>query len=533
VRYPPHPDPLPGGKREGAAHFFPSPQGEREGPAAQRREGEGASDRAGATLVLFLLLLCLLPPDGVLSDNEENYFQLGVQFVSTAPISAYTAVVDGSWHRIVNDGVLGGLVRLLGFAAAQIVTRIIAALAYAVALRALFRRLGLSTVDAVLVLVIFALMGQTLFGGEWLFNGYEAKVAAYALVVAGLAMVLDGRPFAAALLCAVATYFHFLVGGFWFLATTLLLLIEDHRGWRRLVGPTLLFAASVAPLLGVISAARMLAPSGGGEALPTPDVIYSIIRAPHHTAPFLSVESFVSQWLPGVMLAGGMLAVCLAVRASTREARLAIPATWLALLLAYLFLAFIPSFIDRHTGMLGKFFFFRPASLILLLWLALVVAWLNRVIVPHAAMLKSLALLLVVPPFLLNAVNRIGNDVGSRGELSAEKRALAEVIAREAASGAVVLIDPALDLAFLDFERSTGHPMLVSWKFMPTNDPEIREWYRRMEFRRAVFAEGCAETLHYPVRFLVAQPERAAALAKTCGAVIYSGKTVTLVRRSG
>jgi hypothetical protein len=78
--------------------------------------------------------------------------------------------------------------------------------------------------------VIFALMGQTLFGGEWLFNDHEAKVAAYVLVLAGLAMALDGRPFAAAVLCAAATYFHFLVGGFWFLAHTLLLLIEDPRG---------------------------------------------------------------------------------------------------------------------------------------------------------------------------------------------------------------------------------------------------------------------------------------------------------------
>jgi uncharacterized protein DUF6798 len=524
VRHPLHP--------EGAAHFFPSPLGEREGPAAQRREGEGAGDRAGATLLLFLLLLCLLPPDGVLSDNEENYFQLGAQFVSTAPASPYTAVVDGSWHRSANDALLGGLVGIAGFAAAQIVTRTIAALAYALALRALFRRLGLSTIDAALVVVIFALMGQTLMGGEWLFNGYEAKVAAYGLVVAALAMALDGRQFAAAALCAAATYFHFLVGGFWFLAAILLLLIEDYRGWRRLVGPSLLFAVSVAPLLGVIFATRMLA-QPGGEALPTPDVIYSIIRAPHHTAPFLSAESFASQWLPGLMLAGGMLAVCMAVRASACEARLVTRATWLALLLAFLFLALIPSFVDRHAGLLGKFYLFRPASLILLLWLALVFAWLNRIVGAPGAMLKSLALLLVLPPFLLNAANRIGNDVASPGELGAEKRALAEAMAREAASGAVVLIDPALDLAFLDFERSTGHPVLVSWKFIPTNDPEIREWYRRMEFRRAVFADGCAGTLPYPVRFLVAQPERAAALAKTCGSIIYSGKTAALLQRPG
>lgn len=488
---------------------------------------------AAATLILFLLLLCLLPPDSVLSDNEENYFQLGAHFVSAAPVSPYSAVLDGAWHRVVSDALLGELVRLVGFAAAQIIARTIAALAYAVALRALFRRLGLSILDAILVIVIFALMGQSLVGGEWLFKGHEAKVAAYALVVAGLAMVLDGRQFAAALFFAAATYFHFLVGGFWFLAAALLALIEDHRGWRRLVRPALLFAALVAPLLGLIVATRILAqPFVADSTLPTPDVIYSIIRAPHHTAPFLSLESFASEWLPGLMLAGGMLVACIAVRAGAREARLAGLATWLALLLLYLFVALIPSFIDRHTGILGKFYLFRPSSFILLLWLALVFAWLNRIVVSPAPLLKSLALLFVLPPFLLNAANRIANDFGWR-DLAAEKRALAEVLSREAASGAVVLIDPALDLAFLDFERATGHPMLVSWKFDPTNDPEILEWYRRMEFRRALFADGCTGSLQYPVDFLLAQPEHAAALAKTCGPIIYSGKAVALLRRPG
>jgi hypothetical protein len=483
--------------------------------------------------LLFLLLLCLMPPDGVLSDNEENYFQLGAKFIAAAPSSPYSAVFDSSWHRALNDLLLGGFVRLVGFTAAQIIARTLAALAYAVALRALFRRLGLSTIDAILLIVTFALMGQTLVGGEWLFNGNEAKVPAYVLVLAGLALVLEGRQSAAALLFAAATYFHFLVGGFWFLAAALLLLIEDPRGWHRLVKPTLLFAGSVAPLLVLIVATRMLGqPFVADTTLPTPDVIYSIIRAPHHTAPFLSLENFASEWLPGLMLAGGMLVACVAIRASAREAQLAGLATWLALLLLYLFVALIPSFTDRHTGILGKFYLFRPSSLILLLWLALAFAWLNRVAVPHGAMLKWLALLFVLPPFLLNAANRIGNDLGRRDDLAAEKRAVPEILAREAASTAVMLIDPALDLAFLDFERSTGHPMLVSWKFDPTNDPEILEWYRRMEFRRAIFADGCAGSLRYPVDFLLARPERAAALAKSCGPIIYSGKAIALLRRA-
>jgi hypothetical protein len=493
-----------------------------------------AAHPALSTLILLALLLCLLPPDGVLSDNEENYFQLGAQLVSAAPTSTYTAVIDGSWHRVVSDLLLGGLVHFVGYGAAQIITRALAALAYAMVLRALFRRFGLSTIDAVLVVVIFALMGQTLIGGEWLFNGYEAKVAAYGLVLAGLAVALDGRGYAAALFFAAATYFHFQVGIFWFFAAAAFALIAERSQWRRLLRPALLFGLLVAPVLGLIAATRILGqPEAIDPALPTPDVIYSIIRAPHHTAPFLSLENFFSQWLPGLMLAGGMLAVCIAVRASAREARLSNLATWLALLLAYLFLALVPSFLDRHAGMLGKFYLFRPASLIPLLWLALVLAWLSHIALLHQTTLKSLALLLVLPPFLLNAGNRIADDLARSGDLGTDKRAVIDILAHEAAPDAVVLIDPALDLAFLDFERLSGHPMLVSWKFNPTGDKELLEWQRRMEFRRTVFADGCSSPMRYPVGFLVALPEHATALAKICGPIIYSGKGVTLLRRSG
>jgi hypothetical protein len=488
---------------------------------------------AGDILLLFLLLLCLLPPDGVLSDNEENYFQLGAHFVSSAPISPYTAVIDGSWHRVVSDALLGGLVRLVGFAPAQIIARTLAALAYAMALRALFRRLGLSAIDAVLVLVIFALMGQSLVGGEWLFNDYEAKVAAYALVLAGLAMVLDGRHRAAALLFAAATYFHFLVGLWWSFAAAALVLIEARGQWRRLVPPALLLGLICAPLLGLIAATRMPEASALDPTLPTADFIYSIIRAPHHTMPFLSLDNFVGQWLPGFMLGAAMLVACFAVRVGARDRGLSHLAVWLALLLAYLFLALVPSFFDRHTGVLGKFYLFRSSSLILLLWLALVVAWLHRAVVPHAAMLKSLVLLFVLPPFLLNAANRVTADVAGRGDLGVDKHAISEILAREAAPGAIVLVDPALDLAFLDFERQSGHPMLVNWKFIPTHNPEILEWYRRMEFRRSVFADGCAGSLRYSVGFFAASPEHAPALARTCGAIVYVGKAVTLLRRSG
>lgn len=481
---------------------------------------------------LLLILLSLMPPDGALSDNEEDYFALAAHSVASQ-VPPNSAVFDASRHRAASEFLLGHLIAVVGFAGAQIMTRLLAAAAYAFLLCALFRRFALSALDAVLVILVFALLGQTLVGGEWLFNGFEAKVVAYGFVLAGLCAALSRRSLAlAALPFAAATYFHFLVGGFWFVAAMGLRLIEDRRDWRAIALATGLFSVLVAPLATLITRSRL-----GDSFVPppdvrAPDVIYAIIRAPWHAAPFLDRASFVTQWLPGYLLAGAMLSGAVAIARTTKDAQLKPLAWWLAALLAYLVLALIPSYFDRHTGALGKFYLFRPAALTLLLWLAFAVAYLGRLRLWGLTAIKLAALALLAPLFLSAAERRIAGDVNGRLALVPEKRAIADVLRREPAPDGVVLVDPEIEWAALDFERRTGHPTLVMWKFMPTNDREIVEWYRRMEFRRRVFDGGCSGETAYPVDFLLTTPDRAAALSATCGPIVYAGARFALLRRS-
>src|SRR5581483_8096407 len=106
-----------------------------------------------------------------------------------------------------------------------------------------------------------------------------------------------------------------------------------------------------------------------------------------------------------------------------------------------------------------------------------------------------------LPNFLLGTANRIIGeraDAALRGE---DMAALGRYLARDAAPRDVVLVDPAIEYSFLGIERRTGHPSLVMWKFMPTNDRDILEWYRRIEFRRKLFESGCAREPAYRVRF--------------------------------
>ncbi len=85
-------------------------------------------------------------------------------------------------------------------------------------------------------------------------------------------------------------------------------------------------------------------------------------------------------------------------------------------------------------------------------------------------------------------------------------------------AGDVVLIDPDAEMQLLDFERRTGRPTLVMWKFAPTNDADLITWYRRIELRRAVFEQGCGPGAHaFNVSFLLTTPARALRLVASCG----------------
>src|SRR5690242_1766976 len=110
-----------------------------------------------------------MPPDGLLTDNEEDYFQLAERFVTGAAPPPSSAVFDSSPHRALNEALLGGLVVAVGYERAQIVTRLVMIAAFSILLYALMDLFGLLPIDGALALAIFGLLDQQLIGGEWLF----------------------------------------------------------------------------------------------------------------------------------------------------------------------------------------------------------------------------------------------------------------------------------------------------------------------------------------------------------------------------
>jgi hypothetical protein len=484
------------------------------------------------TALLFIVLLLLLPPDGVLSDNEENYFQLASQAITGVPGGPDSGVFDGSHHRYLSELFLGHLISLTGFEITQILTRVLSAATFALILPRVFGMFALSALDGAITVILFDALGQNLIGGEWIFFGFESKVVAYAFILAALYAIRTRRELVTATaLCVAATYFHFLVGIFWFFALLALRLIENRREATRVAIAALGFIVATAPQTGMIIWTRLNAPTSDAADTPPPDVIFSLLREPWHGAPFVGPYHFVVDWLPGYLLAAAMLAGCIVVARSSRVPAQRTFARWLSLIIAYLFLVLVPAFIERDTGALGKFYPFRPSSLVLLLWLTLAMAWINGLVKRHLLTAKLLTLALIAPSFLSGALSRVMHDDNARTSFATDKQAITRYLAASSTTDAVVLIDPAIETSFLDFERRTGRPSLVSWKFAPTNDPDLREWYRRIEFRKSLFQNGCPQNPAYRAEFLLSTPAGAATLSQSCGPVVLETTHWRLLRR--
>ena len=123
------------------------------------------------------------------------------------------------------------------------------------------------------------------------------------------------------------------------------------------------YALATAPLLAVVvlDQIRVLHRS---RRRPSADYIYTILRNPHHLAPF-SVPGKLHRWVPGAVatpaLAAG--AVSVALRGAGRCARWR---RWCRLLRSLL-LGAGGELADRATGVLAELDLFRPSSLTLLL----------------------------------------------------------------------------------------------------------------------------------------------------------------------
>jgi hypothetical protein len=489
-----------------------------------------ALDESRGRLLLFgalsAFLLILLAPAGW-NANEEEYFQMAHRAVAPEAFHRFDAAADSSRAQFVPKAILGTLVEWCGYEAAHDITRIGMALLYAFGLTVLFSALRIGALDALLILTVFVLLKEELIGGEWLFRGIEFKTIAYSILFVAFGMAVRARWRMAIALGSVATYMHFLVGGFW--SAMLLLLQWREQGFKHPpLRTALAYAASATPLLAIIFVDQFPAePVASGEL--SADVIYSAIRNPHHVAPFHSVAAFLS-WLPGLIAVVCLAAVLAVLQHHGMLSLAGVAAFWGTL---FLLGAFVISYFDRHTYLFGKFYLFRPSSLTLLFALTAILPLLQRLLPTNVRLIWMLGATSIVTAFSLSVLKMQANDALRPDQLPYVQSLIAAIEANSQPDD-IVLLEPYQEMSakYAILHREIPRPTLVSWKFVPSNRVEILRWYALIQARDQLFVGGCGGgiALEPKPALLVTFTADSAERVGDCGPVVWNNGAVQLTK---
>ena len=213
--------------------------------------------------------------------------------------------------------------------------------------------------------VVFSLAARyTTMAGEWLIGGCEAKVFAWALVLAAWGEAVRGRWAFAWLLSGVATAFHPLVGGWMMILIGLIVISQFMRNQTRI--------SSFKPLvLGCVIGGVCLASIGlwpasqisigvSAEVRNQAAAVYVVDRLSHHLLPRSFQEVLVARHLLAIMLCGCLYAALPYETKRTRGLVLVLAAVLLSFVgfVMGLFEPFAPALV---YGML-RFYWFRLAD---------------------------------------------------------------------------------------------------------------------------------------------------------------------------
>ena len=370
-------------------------------------------------------------------------------------------------------------------------------------------------------------MGEQILGGEWLFRGVESKTMAYAAVVAALGIAMSGRWLAPTILVAVATYFHFLVGGFWVLGIALLILIKE-ASIQKPIRICISYFLLVSPLLAVIVFEQFGHQSVAAGS--NVDAIY-VKGAAHHVAPFYSKWVFWKLWATGVVTA---IVLTLAFIVLAKRTKAPMPPSFVLMLLLYLLLALVISFFDKDTFYFSKFYLFRPSSLILLLAIAtfLTVIFVSREKSSDSTtLILRIAAVVFISLFLWTQV-KAKVDASRRSQTFQDLPSLITTIESKSKSSEVVLIEKVKNHyshPYVGLPRHIPRPTLVGVG-IPSRPSELLEWRERSEYRKSLFENGCKAPLSYPIRLLLVFNTKTLDSVKNCGEIVWQSKSGYLVR---
>jgi hypothetical protein len=455
-------------------------------------------NRIDSRLFIFLLL-CLNLLSFVTGDNEEAYFALAKQYADPSWIPGSFTFTEWVGTRFLFQNIVGFALRFLSFEQLTFWGRMFNYACYAFPLALIFKELKIKNLGILCVLQLYIrhLNTQNFFGGEWIFGGFEGKTLAYIFVLYGVYFLLKGRYERAALFAAVATWFHVLVGGWFFVLVFICGIVSDFNV-KRLLRTGLVYVAIVLPF--VIYLFHFLTDSATVINGVDIDWVYSFFRNPHHTAPMHQVDA-MTKVFPRVVCCVALFLLCL-FYFRKQAGYIQKLNTIVLITLCMLFAGLVITYIDVN-GRILKYYLFRIAAVGMFCGYLMVFLWLRN----EADKRFNASLVRVVCLALITILSVISIEKNfSRKIFPKENKELTELAAFVTGHTRPDDIYLFLNKDELSFSRLTRRDAFVIFKFDPGGGEKIYEWYTREQIRRRLRDDiSCLDTVTktYRLNYLI------------------------------
>jgi hypothetical protein len=448
--------------------------------------------------LLLFILLCLNFLSFRLSSNEEVYLPLARQFMDPAWIPDSFVFTEWPGNRYLFQVIAGFALKYLSFEQVAFWGRLLVFAITVFPLGKLIKKLDIGNLAAIFLLQLY-LIRPNYFAGEFIFGDFEPKSLAYIAVFAGLNSLLDKKHLMSAVWATVASYFHILVGG-WFYVLVLLYTFFRYRSVILPVRQLLLFSVLIAPLAWYLSSVIISDGSViNGVNIDRVSVFY---RNAHHLAPLYSKEQLPAI-LSKILMSAFLFALTLFVFRK-KKGPLFDELFLLNVIILTLLFVFLPVSLVDKNGTLLKFYLFRLAGIGMLLMILYIFKFLSAQWKPSFTML----LILTLGGFYLVLAASVStfSKFISPGE-NPENEQLKSYIVRNTDLHDRFILLYYNDLAF---SRNTRREVFVNYKCDPGGGEKIYEWYHRVgELNKLMQNINYLDTLasEYRLDYLVSEQQ--------------------------
>ncbi|MCH8905346.1 MAG: hypothetical protein IIA45_15715, partial [Bacteroidetes bacterium] len=280
----------------------------------------------------------------------------------------------------------------------------------------------------------------------------------------------------------IGSYFHILVGG-WFFIFLFIYLVIYKNAWSKAIIYSAVYIAILLPIIIYLYKGGVKDFHATALGLNVNEIL-AYYRSPHHLGLFKSAYYFFYNHLPGVLFTLSWFTLCIFYFRKINDSLIQRLNKMNIILFSMLLISLIIGIFDRG-GWYIKYFPYRIGALSMLLVIIQTTLMLKKLAIKESfgQYLNRAILIICLPMTVYTTAVNFDQSYFNYFKSHPQEEALYSFIQDSTARESVVHL---YQFENLSFTRKTRRDRYVVEKFFPMKSRKIREWYLRMEIDKEI-----------------------------------------------